>query len=260
MRRRGVGVGRVQNKKKQEEQFKQLGADLQDDQVKHAEQVLGLFKTHLEDFAMKHKSAIRSDPHFRQDFQVMCSQIGVDPLASTKGFWAEILGVGDFYYELGVQIIEICIQTRPENGGLISMPELLTRLRQKQSRSRQEASVDDVRRAVSKLKVLGGGFKLLQVGHSTMVVSVPVELNQDHSQVLAVAQHHGGEVSFEILLEELHWDENRARRTLDRLTSEGMAWVDDQAGARTFWFMSIWLEARMPTDQSLGGGPSAAAS
>ena len=24
-----------------------------------------------------------------------------------KGFWAEKLGVGDFYYELGVQIIEV---------------------------------------------------------------------------------------------------------------------------------------------------------
>jgi ESCRT-II complex subunit VPS22 len=34
----------------------------------------------------------------------MCSAVGVDPLASQKGFWAELLGFGDFYYELGVQI------------------------------------------------------------------------------------------------------------------------------------------------------------
>jgi EAP30/Vps36 family len=33
----------------------------------------------------------------------MCS---VDPLASKKGFWSEVLGVGDFYYELSVQITE----------------------------------------------------------------------------------------------------------------------------------------------------------
>ena len=37
----------------------------------------------------------------------MCSKIGVDPLASSKGFWAQLLGVGDFYYELGVQIVEV---------------------------------------------------------------------------------------------------------------------------------------------------------
>jgi len=29
---------------------------------------------------------------------------GVDPLASNKGFWAQVLGVGDFYYELAVQV------------------------------------------------------------------------------------------------------------------------------------------------------------
>lgn len=31
----------------------------------------------------------------------MCAKCGVDPLASNKGFWAELLGIGDFYYELG---------------------------------------------------------------------------------------------------------------------------------------------------------------
>lgn len=260
MRRRGVGVGRVQNKQRQQQKFKQLGADLQTDQLRHAEDVLGQFRSHLEEFATKHKTAIKSDPVFRKDFQVMCTQIGVDPLASTKGFWAEILGVGDFYYELGIQIIEICIQTRAENGGLIGMPELLGRLRQKQSRSRQEASVDDVRRAVSKLKVLGGGFKLLEVGCSTMVVSVPVELNQDHSQVLAVAQAHGGAVTIPLLLGTLLWDQDRAVRAVDRLVAEGMAWVDDQAGAqRTFWFMSVWLESRMPSASQANATGSGAA-
>jgi ESCRT-II complex subunit VPS22 len=37
-------------------------------------------------------------------FQEMCASIGVDPLASSKGFWSEMLGFGDFYYELAVQV------------------------------------------------------------------------------------------------------------------------------------------------------------
>lgn len=49
------------------------------------------------------------------------SATGVDPLASNKGFWAEVLGVGDFYYELGVKIVDICMATRPVNGGLIDV-------------------------------------------------------------------------------------------------------------------------------------------
>jgi hypothetical protein len=31
----------------------------------------------------------------------MCAKVGVDPLASNKGVWAELLGIGDFYYEIG---------------------------------------------------------------------------------------------------------------------------------------------------------------
>ena len=92
---------------------------MQGNQLEHATEILAGFKAHLEDFATKHKKAIKSDPAFRKEFVQMCQQVGVDPLASNKGFWAEVLGVGDFYYELGVQIIDICIQTRPSNGGLI---------------------------------------------------------------------------------------------------------------------------------------------
>jgi len=57
----------------------------------------------------------------------MCATIGVDPLASSKGFWSEMLGVGTFYYELGIQAIEVCISTRVINGGIISMKELHSR-------------------------------------------------------------------------------------------------------------------------------------
>ena len=45
---------------------------------------------------------IRKNPAFRSQFHEMCAKVGVDPLASNKGFWAELLGIGDFYYELGV--------------------------------------------------------------------------------------------------------------------------------------------------------------
>lgn len=39
------------------------------------------------------------------------------PSSAGKGFWSEMLGVGDFYYELGVQIIEVCLALKHRNGG-----------------------------------------------------------------------------------------------------------------------------------------------
>lgn len=62
---------------------------------------------------------------FRAQFHKMCSNCGVDPLASNKGFWAELLGFGDFYYELGVQIVEACLSSRPQNGGLCELRHLM---------------------------------------------------------------------------------------------------------------------------------------
>ncbi|KAJ2616578.1 ESCRT II complex subunit Dot2, partial [Coemansia sp. RSA 1694] len=57
-------------------------------------------KSNLEDFVRIHQKEIRSDPVFRVQVQRMCQLIGVDPLASRKGYMAELLGVGDFYCEL----------------------------------------------------------------------------------------------------------------------------------------------------------------
>ncbi len=49
------------------------------------------FKKNLEEFAFKHKDEIKKNAQFRKQFQDMCANIGVDPLASSKGFWSEML-------------------------------------------------------------------------------------------------------------------------------------------------------------------------
>ena len=39
-----------------------------------------------------------------------------------------MLGVGDFYYELGVQVVELCVATSHRNGGVLSLEEVLLKL------------------------------------------------------------------------------------------------------------------------------------
>jgi ESCRT-II complex subunit VPS22 len=54
---------------------------------------LVLFKSKLEEFALQHKADIRRDPVFRAQFHTMCTNIGVDPLASNKvrgGAWVAV--------------------------------------------------------------------------------------------------------------------------------------------------------------------------
>lgn len=64
---------------------------------------------------------------------------------ANKGFWSELLGVGDFYYELGVQIVGVCMATRPQNGGLIEVNELKRRLEKKRGKKAQEISLSVTR-------------------------------------------------------------------------------------------------------------------
>lgn len=69
----------------------------------------------------------------------MCAAIGVDPLASSSGagqregggsLWSQLLGgsVNDFYFELAVRVVEVCGQTREENGGLMPVKECRQRI------------------------------------------------------------------------------------------------------------------------------------
>ncbi|XP_047701602.1 vacuolar-sorting protein SNF8 isoform X2 [Prionailurus viverrinus] len=174
---------------------------------------LDMFKTNLEEFASKHKQEIRKNPEFRVQFQDMCATIGVDPLASGKGFWSEMLGVGDFYYELGVQIIEVCLALKHRNGGLITLEELHQQVLKGRGKFAQDVSQDDLIRAIKKLKALGTGFGIIPVGGTYLIQSVPAELNMDHTVVLQLAEKNGY-VTVSDIQASLKWETERARQVL----------------------------------------------
>lgn len=248
--RRNAGLGAINKKKLAESKFKEKGYELAQDQLNELSKHLEQFRENLQDFAAKHKNEIKKNPKFRRQFQEMCASVGVDPLASGKGFWSEMLGVGDFYYELGVQIVEICMAATPRNGGLMPLEELRERLNKVRSRKSgsEEISMDDLQRAIKKLKVLGNGFTVIPIsgdkkGEETryLVQSVPGELSTDHTAVLSSAEEGGGKVGVKTLVESRSWEENRAQRALDHLVKEGLAWVDDQDKRQTlYWFPALF--------------------
>nr|CAB3266431.1 vacuolar-sorting protein SNF8-like [Phallusia mammillata] len=246
MRRRGVGASAVTKKKLESARYKERGTELAAQQLEQLSSQLETFHTNLEEFAAKHKNEIRKDPQFRHQFQQMCASIGVDPLASGKGFWSEMLGVGDFYYELGVQAVEICIATRSQNGGILTMDELHKRLMKTRGRYGQDITQEDIRTAIKKLKVLGTGFALLGSASKQIIQSVPGELNMDHTAILDLAQQTNGKVSASQVQSALLWSPERTQQVLEHLTREGMAWADDQAKdkQRLYWFPALFNSDR----------------
>lgn len=243
MRRRVGGVGAIQKQQLAEARFRNKGNEIAEDQLQQMTKQMEVFRTKLQEFASNHKNEIRKDPHFRCQFQEMCATVGVDPLASSKGFWAKMLGVGDFYYELGVQIIEVCIATSHQNGGIIGLDELREKvMKSRGSKKRQEdITQDDLLRAIDKLSVLGKGFRLIPTGNNYLVQSVPAELNMDHTTILQQAEGTGF-ISLTSLRRMQKWGEERTKNALEDLVKEGMAWVDDQAkdeGERLYWFPGL---------------------
>lgn len=197
----------------------------------------------MTDFAKKHRTEIQQDPAFRHQFLQMCAPLGVDPLSTENSFWGKILGIGDFYYELAVKVAEVCLASRSRNGGIISIQEVKDILSQRKTKfsladkKTEKYSTQDIQTAISKLSTLGGGFRTLQVGSSTMIVSVPTELDNDHMAIMTLAQDMGGKgVSLYQLQESTGWNEDRAQRAMDLLLTQGMSWLDEYKGEKLYWF------------------------
>lgn len=248
MRRRGAGgVGAIHKQQIAQSRFKDKGSEIADDQLQHMTKQMETFRTNLQDFAGKYKKNIRKNPEFRQQFQAMCATAGVDPLASSKGFWANMLGVGDFYYELGVQIIEVCLATRHRNGGILPVDELRELVMKSRSVSakHEDIATDDLLRAIDKLKVLGEGFRIipcekeLHCERKYIVQSVPAELSVDHTYVIQKASATGY-VTVSSLITDFNWEKLRAQRAIEELIREGLIWVDEQhKNEPSYWFPGL---------------------
>jgi len=245
-RRTGVGKLALSRQQGSQAEYRKKGEIIEAAQLATLQEQFETFKQNLANFAHKYRKDIKNDPHFRQYFQRMCTQIGVDPIASSKGFWGEMLGMGDFYYELGVQIIEICLLKRAFTGGLMEMTTLLSELCARRSYAinslearDQLISEDDVARSLKSLKPLGGHYSIIKLGSRSLVATVPKELNADQNIALETGQETGF-LTPDSLHAKLGWTLERAEKTLFDLTEEGFCWIDSYSNPPSYWIMAYF--------------------
>ncbi|KAK4146896.1 uncharacterized protein C8A04DRAFT_9359 [Dichotomopilus funicola] len=260
MSRKGVGLAAFDRSRLTSAQYASHGSSLRTSNAAALETQLAVFRSLLQQFAQTHARDIRSNPTFRAQFARMCAAIGVDPLASSSNsggsgagsnsIWAQLLGrsVNDFYFELAVRVVEVCGETRSENGGLIELSKVRERIMKARMEGSPEITEDDILRAVATLKPLGSAYSIIQVGRRPYIRSVPKELNTDQSAVLEAAQVLGY-VSVSMLRANLGWQRARAQTALEDLMGEGMLWVDKQAPDE--W--EYWSPSFMLGDQVTGG-------
>lgn len=236
--RRKVGVSVVKAKQDDKEKFTKIGKNLENEKLSFVQDVLEKFKTNLTEFAQKHRDRINEDPEFRQQFHKMCIGVGVDPLASGKGFWADLLGFGDFYYELSVKIMQICLRTRAINGGIMKVQDLLHQLQQDRSlmsanqhHAKMVINQEDILRSLEKVAILGNGIRIVTLqSKEKLVVSIPTEINADHEFVLNYASQNDGLLPHRLLSKQYEWTEERINYVINPLLQEGVVWLDIQPG------------------------------
>ncbi|KAJ2160718.1 ESCRT II complex subunit Dot2 [Coemansia sp. RSA 552] len=240
--RKAVGIGGLQRKEAERLALSRKGTELAQREIDKLQEQIGIMKTNLEEFVREHQRDIRNNPVFRVQVQRMCQLIGVDPLASRKGYMAELLGVGDFYCELGIQIIDICLATRSINGGLMDVEELRSRLIRRRLKGSEPVVADDIKRAISQLAPLKGGYRIVDFGGRKMVQSVAREMNADSSIVLGLAQQTCKFTTEDVSVG-LGWDEDRIQAAVDDMMRTGIVWIDDQSSALPeYWIPAFFSQ------------------
>lgn len=108
------------------------------------------------------------------------------------------------------------------------------------SKNKSSYSEEDIITSVKKLSKLGSGFRTVKVGRVILIVSVPEELDDDHMQVMNVAEDDNfgpyGTVNTDCMAKALGWDEDRSNRALELLLGKGMVWLDEHRGEKMYWF------------------------
>lgn len=202
--RRGPGIVALDRSALSNDHYSSLSQRFNEAKLQELRKQIEHFSHALRTFAVAHKQDIRKDPEFRHAFQRMCASLWVDPLAghpktSNSGgslgkvanLWGDLTGMSDWQYELGVQIVDYCISTRVQNGGIVSMHDLIQgviRMRQGRSLSTVKGdalvTAEDVERSIQVLQPLGCGYDIFDLNGMKMIRTVPQELSDDTLFVL----------------------------------------------------------------------------
>lgn len=107
--------------------------------------------------------------------------------------------MNDFYYELAIQITNICIALRPKNGGYLEEKECLRLLNKLRGAKAQKVELEDIEKAIQSLEKLSSDFKIVKTGGKRMIVSVSIDFNSDQITILNTAESNGGWITFSSL-------------------------------------------------------------
>jgi ESCRT-II complex subunit VPS22 len=262
MSRRAAGYSSLQRHLDSSASYSALSTSVSESQTAILTAQLSTFQSALSTFSSLHRSKILSDPSFRTHFSQLCAELGVDPLGGgQKGLWDK-MGVGDWYYALGVQVVDVCLKARERGGGLVPMEQVLREVMKLRrggkdiaaggAQATTEVTEGDIQRAIEALEPLGCGYEILSLassGGKKVIRCSPGGLDRDSLVVVEAASSTGrGCVTRdELRAFSAGWEMERVNRALEKaLMDDGMVWVDEQVGGlgeadREYWAPGLFV-------------------
>lgn len=178
-----LGKAAMMAKKKQAEDQAKLGKEMMQQKTDRLRQIYNDFQSNLTQFAEKYKDQINHDSKFRDKFNNMCQDLGVDPMISKKNIFTD-LGFGDYYQSLAMKILDICAKKRHLNGGIMRINNVIEDYNRA---SRDSIGKNDVYRALEKTLMLGN----ISILNNEYVCTIPLELNQGLNELMSIAEKYG---------------------------------------------------------------------
>ena len=224
MRGRG-GLGNMQRQMQMNEQVKNIGQKIEEKNMTEMKTQIDKFSEKLSEFATKHKEDIKLNPEFRKEFYMMCTEMGVDPLAS-RSVWSNSLNLAEFYYELAIQIVTISIAIREKKGGLIELEQLkkyLTALRKK-----DDITDMDITKSIESVSELKCGFQMVTFSNKKKaVITIPIQISNDSNLVLEIAQENKGMITYYTFYQKYNsYSIEMFEEILNQLINNGIVWID----------------------------------
>lgn len=209
---------------KMNEDMKKLGQKIEEKNLEEMKKQLELFSNSLSEFGSKYKNEIKLNPEFRKEFYLMCTELGVDPLAS-KSLWDKTLNLSEFYYELAIQIITISLALREKVGALIEIKDLKNYL--VKSRKKDDITELDIEKAIESVSELKCGFQVINISRTQKaVMTIPMNISNETNELIALANENKGLITFKIYQDKTGHSEFRFEAIINGLLDNGIIWVD----------------------------------
>ncbi|MFW9914591.1 MAG: hypothetical protein ACFFGZ_03180 [Candidatus Thorarchaeota archaeon] len=219
-----MGLRRIEEKIAKEAALREKGAQVAMEELEQWIDYLKKMQKDLQKFEKDNAKVLETNPAaaerlmaFRRELGLP-EKLGVFEAKTSPSFSEKLTGKGEFYEQLGLQVLELGKKKLAETGGIVSLSEIVLEVNRNQ-KTGYVVSPTDIVRTVNTLKEnkLISGVRQLDSG-MRIVEFIDPQLSGDTEKILQVASSNPtGELSLDALVVQTQWPLERVKRTMDLL-------------------------------------------